>query len=145
MVWNAFAHRLGASPWNAIERLHHEMDRVFSGLNGAGTEEFPPVNVWTGPEGARLHALLPGLDAGNLDLAVSGDTLTLKGEREQAPEGEQAHHRREREAGRFARTVQLPFPVDGDAVKARFRDGVLEIELPRAASDKPRRITVHSS
>jgi HSP20 family protein len=56
-----------------------------------------------------------------------------------------AFHRRERELGRFARTIQLPFPVDADAVVARFQDGILEVELPRAASDKPRKISIRGA
>jgi HSP20 family protein len=45
-------------------------------------------------------------------------------------------------SGSFIRTIQLPFPVDADAVQARFRNGLLEVDLPRAASDKPRKIAV---
>ena len=98
-----------------------------------GSSEYPAIDLWTREDGIRLHAQLPGVAVSDIDLSVVGDTVTFKGTRPNA------------ESGRFVRTVQLPFPVESEAVRARFQNGVLEVELPRAASDKPRKITVQST
>jgi len=93
-----------------------------------------------------MHAQLPGMEASDLELSVVGETLTLKGNRTgSGTKTSESSHRREREAGRFVRTLQMPFGVDTERVRARFENGVLEIELPRAASEKPRKITVKSA
>ena len=146
MVWNAFMRGNGFDPMAELMRLHRQMDRLFTTPNTSAANEYPAIELWTGEEGIRLQAQLPGVAAGDIDLSVVGDTVTLKGARPDAgPGAPDAYHRRERESGRFVRTIQLPFPVEGDGVRARFRNGVLEVELPRAASDKPRKITVQNA
>jgi HSP20 family protein len=112
----------------------------------SGRGEFPPVEVWSGEQGLKLLARLPGIETKDVEVSVVGDVLTLKGAR--AEDGEQegeAWHRRERGSGRFARSFQLPFQVEADEVRASMRDGVLEVLLPRAASEKPRRIAVETA
>jgi HSP20 family protein len=146
MVWNAFMRGSSFDPMAELERLHRQMDRFFTGPYAPTANEYPAIDLWTGEEGIRLHAQLPGLAASDIDLSVVGDTVTLKGTRPSAePGAKDAYHRRERESGRFVRTIQLPFPVEGDAVRARFENGMLEVELPRAAADKPKKITVRST
>ena len=54
------------------------------------------------------------------------------------------YHRRERGSGRFKRSIQLPFPVEVDGIEATFKNGVLNVSLPRAEEDKPRKISVKS-
>lgn len=138
MVWNAFMRGTRVDPLAELERF---ITTAFPGT----ANEYPAIDLWVGDEGVRLHAQLPGLAASDIDLSVVGDTVTLKGVRPSAEPGTpDAFHRRERESGRFVRTIQLPFPVESDAVRARFRNGMLEVELPRAASDKPKKITVQS-
>jgi HSP20 family protein len=143
MVWNAYLRGPAASLSRELEQLHRQMDALFAHPFTHSASEFPPIEVWTGEDGIRLHARLPGASPADIDLSVVDDTLTLKGERtDDEVANEETYHRRERETGRFVRTIQLPFPVDRDGVKARFQNGILEVELPRAASDKPRKITV---
>jgi HSP20 family protein len=128
-----------------LEYLHRQMDRLFAGPYANAAAEYPPIALWTGADGIRLRAQLPGASASDIELTVVGDTVTLKGERKEAQGVEaDAYHRRERESGKWIRTIQLPFPVESDAVQARFRNGMLEVELPRAASDKPRKIAIKS-
>ena len=72
-----------------------------------------------------------------------GETLTISGSRQAPADGENIrYHRQERGYGSFTRTIQLPFPIDVDKVEANYEKGVLKIWLPRAESDKPRKITV---
>lgn len=149
MVWNHFPRLLdGPRPtlWNALrdlERIQSEFGRRFE---GARRGAFPPVRVATGPEGAVLTALLPGIEPDKLELSVSGDTLTLKGERPTPETAEDVTwHRRERRSGPFARTFTLPFEVEADRVEAKFEHGVLTVDLPRSEAQKPRKIQVATS
>jgi HSP20 family protein len=134
-----------ASPWREMRRMRREMDRL---LNSARQDVdtapcYPAMNVWTNEDGAIATAELPGFDVDQIDIAVEGETLTVSGNREPEQVGEGArYHRRERGCGRFTRSFQLPFQVEGDAVEATFERGVLRVELPRAEADKPRRIEV---
>jgi HSP20 family protein len=134
------------APWEEMERMRHEMNRLFSTMSSRRTApSFPAMNVWTNQEGAVITAELPGLNADDIDISVVGDTLTLSGVR-QAEELEGArYHRRERGYGKFTRTFQLPFPVEADKVQASFDKGVLYVSLPRAEADKPRKITVKAA
>ncbi len=134
-------------PFAAMRRLQDEFDRAFvprsAGYAQAG---FPAVNMWQGEHSIALTAELPGFKADDIDIQVKEDTLTISGQRSAPEVGEKAvWHLRERPTGKFARTIRLPFRVDAESVEARFRDGVLEIELQRPAEDRPRRIAVKSA
>lgn len=146
MVWNAFMRGNVADPMRELEYLHRQMDRLFAGPHAGAASEYPPIDLWTGADGIRMRAQLPGVSASDIDLSVVGDTVTLKGERKEFQDvPADAYHRREREAGKWIRTIQLPFPVESDAVQASFRNGMLEVELPRAASDKPKKIAIKNA
>ena len=133
------------NPLQEIQRVQAQMNRLLADLEGPDGHEFPPVELWTGDDGLRLRALLPGFAPDDIDVTVVGDTLTLKASREASKDDEKrAWHRRERSHGRFVRTLQLPYSVEAGKVKAEFRNGVLDVELPRAESDKPRRIPVNA-
>jgi HSP20 family protein len=133
----------GWDPFDEIRRLQREMNKVFDGASSPDLAEFPPVNVWTGPDDYVLTAQMPGLDKNDLDLTVTGDTLTIKGARspEKLGDGE-VYHRRERGWGQFVRSFKLPSNVDGNRVDARYSRGVLRVTLPRAEAYKPRKISL---
>ena len=145
MVWSRIGHVHGWSPWQELQRLQSEMNRIFQDAHQPGSDEFPAVAVWIGEHGLRMQAQLPGIEPKDLEITVVGDTLTLKGSREheQLREGE-AYHRQERGSGNFVRSFELPFAVEADEVKASFKNGMLEIELPRSAAQRPRRIAIGS-
>jgi HSP20 family protein len=135
----------GYSPWSEMQRMRRQMDRL---MNRAGTglataPSYPAMNIWINEDGAIVTAELPGFDPEGLDISVVNDTLTLSGDRCADELGEGAtYHRRERRCGKFTRSFQLPFLVEGSDVAATFERGVLKIELPRAEADKPKKITV---
>jgi HSP20 family protein len=139
------------SPFDELERRRRELDRLSGDYTGsvfrlptAGV--FPLVNVTEDPDNYYVRAELPGVKTDELDISVTGETLTLSGERKLPEESEKAsYHRREREAGSFSRVVSLPARLDVDKVKALAEDGVLTVVLPKAESAKPRQITVKSS
>ena len=127
-----------------VQRLQREMNRVFSGLEHPLPQEFPLVNAWIGEGDVISTVELPGVDPGKVDVSVVGDTLTISGFREKEPQKEgESYHRQERSHGRFTRTLQIPFPVEVDKVDARYDKGILQITLPRAEADKPRKISVY--
>ncbi len=126
-----------------IKRLQRDMNRLFVGMPKAVGQEHPAINVWSGENDYILTAELPGIDPALLDISVVGDTLTFSGNQdfESLKEGE-TYHRQERSAGRFSRTMQLPFQIDAEKVTAKYEKGILKITLPRAAADRPRKIAI---
>ena len=146
MYRNTFTRAATWNPWQEIQRLQSEMNHLFAESDLRSAAEFPPINVFAGEEGLRVFAAVPGVDKNELEVTVVHDTLTLKGSRtqESLKDGE-SYHRQERGTGKFVRTLQLPFKVEAEAVKASFKNGVLEIELPRAKSERPHKITVESA
>jgi len=147
MLSNPFDFR---SSFRGIERLRREMNRISDEMdrdplfgNVAG---YPAMNAWTNDDGATITAELPGIDMDTLEISVHNDTLTLSGERKSEDLGEgEAYHRRERSYGQFKRAFQLPFQIAADKVEASYDMGVLQITLPRAEADKPRKIRVRAS
>jgi HSP20 family protein len=109
------------------------------------TRTFPAVNVWTDEEAFFVEAEVPGLDLKDFNLSVTGNELTLEGERQDLIEEGVTYHRRERGLGRFSRVIHLPTAVEPEGVEAQLKDGVLTITLPKAASVRPRRIEVRCS
>jgi len=140
---------LGRSNWpdplRELRRMQGEFGRTY-GTQARVSEEFPPLNLWTGEDGAVVTAALPGVEPDSLEITVHQDTLTLKGKRTaDAGEGDATYHRRERRHGSFGRTIALPFSVDSDHVEARVEDGILSLMLPRHESERPRRIEISKS
>ncbi len=136
------------SPWGETARVHREMERLLGrvGRSPFGHGEFPAVNVWSGEDRAVLTAELPGIDPDKLEITVKEEVVTLKGAREASAlnEGE-THLRRERGTGTFSRAFSLPFRIDPEGVEAHYSRGILELVLPRAETDKPRKIMVKAS
>jgi len=122
------------------------MDRLFAPRAYPTTpvwSAYPPLNVWEDKENIFVEAELPGLKLEDLNIEMEpGEVLSIKGERKPPELPEKVWHLRELGYGAFARTVELPYPVEAGKVEARFENGVLHIELPRAESAKPRRIPV---
>jgi len=93
-----------------------------------------------------IRANMPGVEAENLTITLSGNTLTLKGEVKAEPTLEGATYlRRERRASTFSRSLVLPMEVDADHAEATFRDGVLTLTLPKSESVRPKTIKVTSA
>jgi HSP20 family protein len=136
-------HRPGQlwDPWRDLSRFRDEMERVLGNL--PAEVDFPPVNVTRLPDRLVVEAFAPGVDRSTLDVTTAGNTLTIRGER-RAENGEkpEAYHRRERDAGRFVRTISLDERVSTTDVTATYRDGILHIELPYAPEARPRKIAI---
>lgn len=131
-------------PFRELHRLQREMNRLFADFL-TPAEQFPAVNLWTSPDEAVLMAEIPGVDPKDVDVSVLGNVVTIEGERKaDASVPEENYHRRERETGKFMRSIRLPFEVEADKVQARIENGVLRVVLPRKESTKPRRIAIQA-
>lgn len=131
-----------------LMRLHEEMNRLFEDffqdmptLRRYGAD-YPGVNVWEDEDNAYLEAELPGLSMDDIEVLVSGNEVTINGERKLEEMPEARYQRRERASGRFSRTLTLPWEIDADHVEAKLQDGVLTVRLPRSPSAKPKKIPV---
>jgi HSP20 family protein len=127
------------------------MHRLLGGSSGltpfqvvsTGSPWTPRVDVAETKEKILVRAELPGVKQEDIQISIMDDTLTLKGERKRESEVEEDHyHRIERSYGTFQRSMVLPTVVDPNLVKATYRDGVLEIQLPKKEEAKPMEIKV---
>lgn len=136
---------------DALERFQEEMDRWISWSRypeASGLFDrslYPALDVVEGPEGCTVWADVPGLDKKDLDLSITANVLTLKGEKkapEKATKDKSRTFRDETWTGNFQRSISLPDTVDTAKVTAEFRDGVLKITFAKKPEHKPRQIPV---
>ncbi len=134
------------SLWNEMDRLQREMNllsSMFSPRRPASTQSFPAINLWSNEDSAIATVEIPGVKIDDLEIMITGDTLTLKGSREpNTLTADAVSHRQERGCGQFMRSLKLPFPVESEKVEASLKTGVLKIQLPRASADKPKKISI---
>ncbi len=139
-----------------------EMERLFQGLFPRGwggparwewpawadvempfEGRMPKVDVVDRDEEILVRAELPGVNKDDLDITLAEDTLTIKASTRQESKEEKGDYlRREITQGSFARTIPLPAAVQGDEARASFKDGVLELTLPKAAPAKRHSVKV---
>jgi len=122
--------------------MHNMMDRFFDGFDiepfGGSqlvTSEFMPrVDVKENDKEIKVTAELPGMDENDIDVTLSNDSLTIKGEKKEETEDKgKGYYRTECRYGSFHRVIPLSAEVDEDKVKADFKKGVLKIRLPKTA------------
>ncbi len=89
-----------------------------------------------------VKAELPGLDAKDVEVSISGDVLSIKGEKKKEEEKNEHHYRAERYYGSFKRSFQLPSSVKADKIEATFDKGVLKVTVPKVEEAKKKEITV---
>lgn len=135
-------------PWSLMARLHEDINRTFNNWAGdesssATAEWVPPADIEEYDDRFELFVDLPGVPAADVEITLESGVLILAGERKAVRSTDPVTHaRRERGTGRFHRRFILPDSVDADGVKARGRDGVLEVTIPKQAKAQPRRIEV---
>lgn len=137
-------------PWSELNRLYREMDRLFSHSgnrsgNATGMSTFPALNVWEDDNNLYAEAELPGFRMDDLEIYVTGNQLTIKGERRPPEHEAGTWHRQERGYGIFNRMLELPGDIKGDATSAELKNGVLSLTFPKSEAVKPRRIEVNAS
>jgi len=136
------------SPFDEIERMRRQMDRLMEGFLGHGPERrfagvFPLINLTEDNNNFYVRAELPGVFAEDLDIQATASGISISGERKILSENDNAkYHRRERTAGKFSRILDLPKDVDPEKIEARMVDGILTVVIPKAERAKPRQIAV---
>jgi len=133
------------------EEMNRLFDDFFSGwpwperrrglLEG---EWAPSVDVAETDQDIVVTAELPGVKQEDVDVTITNDVLTLKGEKKEEKEvKKENYHRIERSYGSFQRSVSLPTGVQGDKAKAKYKDGVLQITIPKTEEAKPKQIKIN--
>jgi HSP20 family protein len=134
-------------PMREMITLREAMDRLFNDAftpsSFSGGLQIPAVDLYQTDDEVVVKASLPGLKAEDVQITITGEMLTLKGEFTQKDDvKEKAYHLREQRYGAFERTFALPTEVVSDKAKAEFENGILTITLPKAEEVKPKMITV---
>lgn len=126
-------------PWRELNRLREEMNRLFEGTEGLPFtgwlrgEAQPSLDVYDAGEEIVVKADLPGFEPKDVDVRVYPDAVVLRGEQKREEEVERpGYFCRERRLGSFYRQVRLPAEVIPEDAKASFRNGVLELRVPKA-------------
>lgn len=144
---------MSISRWEPVRELltmREAMDRFFEETFGrprgewlAPFREWPALNMYETDGTLKVEVPLPGIKPEEVEVTISGNALTIKGERRAKEEvKEENYYRHEVRYGAFARSVSLPTDVDTSKVEARFEDGVLTVTLPKTAEAQPKRIEV---
>jgi HSP20 family protein len=133
--------------------MHNQINRMFDGplfRTHRSDEDVsfglwnPAVDLYEKDDSFVIKAELAGVDKENITIDLKDRVLTLSGERSNDNEvNEDNFYRRERTYGKFRRAFSLPADVDSDKIKAEFKDGVLQIEVPKPEESKPKQITIH--
>jgi HSP20 family protein len=139
-------------PFRDVAALQDRINRIFNESFGRSRDLDdevslydwrPPVDIFETEIGIVLKVELPGIGKDDVSVEIKDNVLILKGERLLDPQIKDEHYyRRERAFGKFHRSFSLQEPVKPDLIKATFKDGVLTVEIPIAAEEKPKQVTV---
>ncbi len=145
----------GLIPWRPLREME-EMERRFEDIFGRslipemwrrlqteGRAWTPAIEVFEKEDKYVVKAELPGTKQEDLDISVTGDTLTIRGEKKAETEVKDENYIcRESSYGSFHRSIGLPSNIDSQKIEASFEDGVLEISLPKAVEVKAKKVSV---
>jgi len=139
-------------PFQDLISLQERMNRLFEQTldHSRGEREgmvagtwAPAVDIYETPDSIVLQAELPGLSKDDIDIQVRDNVLTLKGERRSEKEVKEGNYLRvERAYGGFQRAFTLPAAVQADKIRAVFKDGVLDVSIPKVEEAKPKQIKI---
>jgi len=141
-------------PFREVTRLRREMDRLWDDYFGSGRRGLQPLQAAFAPavdvketaEAVVVKAEVPGMDAKDINISVTGEVLTIKGEKKsEREEKEQNYHLVERSYGSFSRSLVLPAAVDLDNINAKYDKGVLTVTCPKKEEVKPKPIEIKTA
>ncbi len=141
-------------PFEGVNRIQSRINDLFDDTFGRTRAQqsattgvwYPLVDILESKDSYLIRAELPGMKKEDLKTEVNEGTLTLSGERKvEEPANGVEYHRVERVAGKFSRSFYLPQTVKQDGIKATYRDGILEIHVPKVEEAKPRQISISVS
>ena len=141
-------------PFREVTRLRREMDHLWDDYFGSGrrglqplrAEFAPAVDVKESADQVVVKAEVPGMDAKDINISVTGEVLTIKGEKKsEREEKEENYHLVERSYGSFSRSLKLPAAVDLDKIEAKYDKGVLTVTCPKKEAVKPKAIEIRTA
>lgn len=138
------------NPFAEFDQLQDEINRVFNYNRGPANQGLfdrtvsPAIDVIEDKDNFMVLCDLPGVKLEELDISVAQDVLTIKGEKapDSNEEDDKKVYKKETWEGSFQRTLALPASVDSSKVEARFKDGVLQVTLPKREEVKPKQISI---
>jgi HSP20 family protein len=141
-------------PFREVSRLRREMDHLWDDYFGSGrrglqplqAEFSPAVDVTETAEAVVVKAEVPGMDAKDINISVTGEVLTITGEKKsEREEKEENYHLAERRYGSFSRAMTLPAEVNLDQIEAKYDQGVLTVTCPKKEAVKPKAIEIKTA
>ncbi|MER3435126.1 MAG: molecular chaperone [Mastigocladus sp. ERB_26_2] len=137
-------------PFREIDTLQRQMNRLFDELmptvreTANGITFVPPAEMEETPDAIHLKLEVPGMDAKDLDIQVSADSVSIMGERKSETKTEEkGMTRTEFRYGKFQRLIPLPARVQNTNVQAEYKDGILKLTLPKAEEEKNKVVKVN--
>lgn len=140
------------NPFSELETLQKEMNRLFDfslsrhpqlESSFLGGQWVPSLDVYDKKDAVVVKSDLPGMTKDEIDVSIENDILTIKGEKKREEDTKDENYiRSERFYGTFQRSIALPASVDASKAKASFKDGVLELVLPKKEEAKPKQIKI---
>ncbi|MEB3181042.1 MAG: Hsp20/alpha crystallin family protein [Nostocaceae cyanobacterium] len=135
-------------PFQEMEHLRRQMDRMFDELTGFNQEMkttwTPAVEMEIKDEHVILRAAVPGIEGKDLDVKVARDAVSIAGEnRYEHKTEDKGYFRSEFRYGKFYRTINLPVPVENDKVEAEFKNGILTLTIPKAEEARNKVVKVN--
>lgn len=132
-------------PWALLNRLRRDLDQSFDNV-ARDASWTPAVDIHEEANKFVVRADLPGVKPADIEITAEKGVLSLRGARNFEQQNDEGHYSRvERVSGKFVRTFTLPENVQTDAIKAQFKDGVLELTIPKVAKVEPRKIEVQAA
>ena len=136
-------------PFGELRTLRREMDKLweefFGGQDLVSSEAawVPAIDISETKDAIIVRAEIPGMDAKDIEINLTGDVLTIRGEKKQeTEEKDENFHRIETRYGAFQRAIRVPVSVDAEKIQAKYEKGVLKITLPKKEEAKPKHIEV---
>ena len=137
-------------PFGELSSLRREMDRLWENFFGERPlgriwerEWVPSLDMSETKDNYVVKAEVPGIDAKHIDISLTGDVLSIKGEKKQEKEEkEEDYHLVERSYGSFSRSVRIPAEVESNKIKASYKNGILTITLPKSEKVKAKEVKI---
>lgn len=130
-------------PFRDIDELWERFFRELSTIEPFRQEWVPSLDVSETENNIVVKAELPGIDPKEIDISLTDDLLTIKGEKKQEKEEkDENYHRVERSYGAFTRSLRLPQEVRSEKIEANYKDGILKITLPKSEEAKRKEIKI---
>jgi HSP20 family protein len=137
------------APYRRMAAMRHAMNHWYNesmaDYEPREREMLLAVDVEAGDEAYDITALVPGLEAEDLEIEVLNDTVTIRGEFKSGSDDQKKYLLSELPCGRFSRVVSLPTAADAEHVEATIKNGVLSLRIPKAEEDRPKAIKVKTN